>query len=187
MGAPPPGSAPRGGGGGGTSIMYIGYVPRKRPTFLTLNFSSRAYHFHKWRKCFAPEHHHFAFLPLRRPSFSKFLYIQARSSPAHGLLSAASLNKKHSGSAPGLAAGQSTSQTRQTKVSSGDPNFHARDRPGTPHFHARAHSRAPNFHLTVAHIYQNVGWDPPLRKIIIRLLPFHRSSFRMQKMQEQRG
>ena len=43
----------------------------------------------------------------------------------HGRLTAASMNTKRSGSAPGLAAGQSASQTRPT-VSSGDPHFHAR-------------------------------------------------------------
>ena len=45
-----------GGGGGGTLYVYM-YVPRERPSLLTLNFCSSAYHFHKWQKCFVQEHH----------------------------------------------------------------------------------------------------------------------------------
>ena len=38
-----------GGGGGGTSyVLDIRYVPLERPLFLTLNFCSGAYHFHKF-------------------------------------------------------------------------------------------------------------------------------------------
>ena len=76
-------------GGGSTSIyVHIGYVPLERPPFSALNFRSRAYHFHKWHK--NPELRSIIilqFLPLRRPSISKFLHLQAVSSlPAAGLL-----------------------------------------------------------------------------------------------------
>ena len=53
---------PGGGGGGAFHICtHIEYVPRKDPHFQPLNFHSGAYHFHKWQKYSAPEHHHITF------------------------------------------------------------------------------------------------------------------------------
>ena len=70
------------------------------------------------------------------------------------LLTAPSTNAKGLGSAPGLAAGDSASQTHRT-VTYGDPHFHAGARSVAQHFHARARSRAPHFHSAAAHTYQN--------------------------------
>ena len=57
--------------------MYIEYVPCKRPPFLALNFHSRAYHIHRWQNIPLRSITILYFLPLRRPSFSKFLYLPA--------------------------------------------------------------------------------------------------------------
>ena len=96
--------------------MHIGHVPRERPPFAALNFRSRSISFSpkkKWqkkkkKKKIAPEHHHFTFvLPLRRPSFSKFLYRKRNFKPfitaAHGRPTAASPNAKRSGQRSGVS------------------------------------------------------------------------------------
>ena len=107
--------APGGGGGGGYFhiCMHIGYVPpRERPPLSTLNFRSGAYHFHKWPTNPVWSITTLHFLPFRRPSFSTFLECQ----PLHCFPRPAQ---------PGLAAGQSASQTRPG--SSGDPHFHVQN------------------------------------------------------------
>ena len=123
-----------GGGGAGHFHMHIRYVPRERPPFSALNFHSGAYHFHKYsQKYYAPEHHHFSckadFKNCCRSGDHHFqnLFTFKPFIAVHGLLTAAS-----SASSPGLAAGQSASQTRPsmgnacaffTISSSGDPPF----------------------------------------------------------------
>ena len=96
--------------------MHIRYVQRKRPPFSTLNFRSRAYHFHKWHQKKNPlwSITILHFLPLQRPSFSKCLYLQAihhRPRPAY----CSQPECKAFGQCPRVTAGQSASQTRPTK------------------------------------------------------------------------
>ena len=91
-------------------------MPRERPPFSALNFRSGAYHFHKWPKnpvrsitvllffCRSGDHHVQNFF-----NFNPFTASHGRLSPR-----------------PGLAVGQSSSQTRPSR-SSGDPHFHAQN------------------------------------------------------------
>ena len=110
-------------------MHIIRYVPRERPPFSAL----KSYHFHKWQKYSAPEHHNFTFLPFRRPSFSKFLNVQAFLSspprPAYCM---------------GLAAGQSASQTRPT-VSSETPPLSRSSSLRSPHFSLCLGTYIPKF------------------------------------------
>ena len=111
--------------------------------------------------------------PLRGISFSQMIKIFRSGDHHFRNVQAGSPNAKRSGSAPGLAAGQSARQTDPT-VSSGDPmhlnarglsgspQFHARRRYGAPHFHARARSGATHFSLCRGtYTYQNFGAGAP--------------------------
>ena len=133
---------PGGGGGGGgfnTSIcMHIGYVPRERPSVFSpkflfrsiISFSHKNYD-KQIRSGASPFYifcrsgdHHF-------PNFFNFNPFTA----SHGRLS---LNAKRVRQRPGLAAGQSASQTRPN--SSGDPHFHAQN--GSSSFRSPTFSRS---------------------------------------------
>ena len=74
-------------GGGGTSMCILGMCHARDPHFQSKISASEHIIFTNDNKS-APAHHHFTFcfLPLRRPSFSKFLYLQAvhrRPQPAY--------------------------------------------------------------------------------------------------------
>ena len=73
------GTAPPPRGGGGYILPYNAYwvcAAGKTP-ILSPKFPLRSISFSQMTKYSAPEHHHFTFLPFRRPSFSKFLCVQA--------------------------------------------------------------------------------------------------------------
>ena len=120
-----------------TSIMHIVYMPRERPPFSALNFRAGAYHFHKWPKYSAPEHHHLIFFCRSGDHHFRNLFTFKSFIAAHGWITAASPNAKRSGSAPGLAS--------YITVSSGDAHFHARARSGTPHFSLCRGTYLPKF------------------------------------------
>ena len=98
------------GGGGHFHIICVLGMSRARPPFSSLNFRSRVYHFQSISPFFSCKAD-FTFFAAPETVIFK---ISSRSShwfiAAHGRLTAA----KRSGSAPGLAAGQSASQTRPT-------------------------------------------------------------------------
>ena len=132
-------------------------MPHERPPIFSPKFPLRSISFSQMTKIFrsgasltifsCKADFTLSFLPLRRPSFSKFLNVQAI----------------HRRQRPGVSDRQSASQTRLTKLSSrGDPYFHARACSGAPHFHARAAPEPPPPFLSVAaaHTYQNVGRVP---------------------------
>ena len=93
----------------------------------------------------APEHHHnLEFLPLRRPSFSTFLYLQAVSSPP----TAGLLQPARARSVPPALRGPSRPECRQTRPTKSAPettNFTLESAP-EPH-NALGHI----FHFAVAH------------------------------------
>ena len=96
------------------------------------------------------------FLPLRRPSLSKFSYTfkPFRRVAAHGRFTAASPNAKSSPSAPGYSRPECQPDACY-KSAPETPNSHARSRSRAPHFHARAAPEPPPppfFTLAVAHI-----------------------------------
>ena len=128
----------RGGGGGGTSI----YVPRERPPFSALNFCSGA-------SPFLAARHSLHFLPLRRPSLSKYIYVQA----IHGRPQPAYCSQPEwfvFGQRPGVSGRPECQPNASCKVSSGDPYFHARAHSAVLHFHAQVRSGAhppPQFSL----------------------------------------
>ena len=128
-------------GGGGGALPYAYWVCAARETpFSSLNFRSGAYHFHKLQKNPLRIIIILHFLPLRRPSFSKFLYrkeISSHSSPpTAGLLQRSGVSGR-----PECQTDASYSQFRTFS------HFYARARSGAPHFHAQARSRAPHFSL----------------------------------------
>ena len=140
--------------------MYASWVcpPRERRPFSSLNFRSGAANDSPKKKS-APEHHHFTFFAVPETIIFNISLISTRSSPPTAGLPSTSSNAKRSGSAPGLAAGQSASQTHPP-VSSGDPHFHARARSEAPHFHARGRSRPPPPHVSLCrgiYLYQTLG------------------------------
>ena len=79
-----------------------------------------------------PEHHHFTFLAVPETIIFKISLISSRSSPP----TAGSARTQSVRQRPGLAAGQSASQTRHG--SSGDPHFHAQN--GSSSFRSPAFS-----------------------------------------------
>ena len=136
----------RGGGGGGYFHMYVYWVCAAWETpIFSPKFPIRSISFSQMTKKAAPEHHHF-FCRSGNHHKKKNLFNFNPFIAVHGRLTAASPNAKHSGSAAGLAAGQSASQTRPI-VSSRDPHFQARAHSKAPHFHVQALSGAPHFSL----------------------------------------
>ena len=131
--------SPRGGGGGHFHICsyWVGAI-WETPIF-SPKFPLQSISFSQMAKKSAPEHHHFTYLPLRRTSFSKFLYLQAVPSPP----TAGSLAAN-----PGVTASQSAGQTHPTS------QFR---RGADPHFTLKPAPEPPIFHFAVAHTYQNVG------------------------------
>ena len=135
----------RGGGGGGTSIYMciLGMCCARDPgPFSALNFRSGAHHFHKWASPILAARQILHVLPLRRPSFSKFLYVQA----VH---------------CPGLAAGQSASQTCPTKSVPETLIFTLELTPEPCIFTLEPAPEPPIFHFATVHTYQNVGCPLP--------------------------
>ena len=114
---------PSGGGGGGglPYVCILGMCRARDPhAFPALNFRSGAYNFHKRQKYPLRSITILHFLPLRRPSFSKFRYVQAiHSRPPQR---------------PGVSDRPDLPARRVLQVSSEDPHFHARTRSGAPHF-----------------------------------------------------
>ena len=134
-------------------------MPRERPPFSALTFRSGAYHFHKWQKYSAPKYHHFTFLPFRRPSFSKFLYVQAvyrRPRPAY----CSQPERKAFGQRPWVSGrpecqpDASYSQFRRPPLSRSCPLR-------SPAFSRTSSVRSPHFLFVAAHTFQNLGWLPP--------------------------
>ena len=96
--------------------MHIRYVPCERSPFSALNCCSRlqSISFSQMTKNPLQSITVLHFLPVQRPSFSNFLYLQALHRcprPAY----CSQPESKCSGSAQGVTAGQSASQTRPTK------------------------------------------------------------------------
>ena len=159
--------------------MHIGYVPREIPPFSALNFRSGAYHFHK-----LPNNpfrsitilHFWRILPFRRPSFSKFPRENCFNfNPFIATAGSAGTQSVRQRRGPGLAAGQSASQTRPG--SSGNTHFHAQN--GSSSFQSPEFSSSKRlklvpepriftldrelvpepgsiFHFAAAHTYQNL-------------------------------
>ena len=120
--------------------MYAYWVCAAREiTIFSPKFPFRSISFSQMTK--KSGHHHFTF-------FFKTYLISTRSPPPM----AGSARTQSVRQRPGLAAGQSASQTRPGSS-------------GAPHFHARPWSSFPSpgrfFHFAAAHTYQNLGWVPP--------------------------
>ena len=109
------------------------------------------------------------FLPFQRPSFSKFLYLQAvPSPPTAGLLRPARTRSFRPAS-----RGYSRPECQPTRPTSRlqRPQFHARAPSRALHFHARAAPEPPIFLFAVAHTYQNVGRVPPAPRVTSHCQP----------------
>ena len=106
------------GGGEYFHNAYWVCAARETPIF-SPKFRSGAYHFHKLTKKSGPEHHRFTFFAVPETIMFNISLSATRSSPP----TAGSARTQSVRQRPGLAAGQSASQTRPD--SSGDPHFHA--------------------------------------------------------------
>ena len=147
-------------------------MPRERPQFLTLNFRSGAYHFHRWRKFSFPEQKVkiFSFQPgfyifavpetivFNTHSVQAIILIVHYSSTPPDSSQSASPTTIHaqrmrificSSIDPAPLPYSNKVSSRVSSISSGDP-----------HFHARASSGAPMFDFAVAHTCHNEGYTP---------------------------
>ena len=158
----------------GSTSMHIRYVPRERPPFLPLNFSSGAYHFHRWQKFPLRRITVLHFLPLRRPTFSKFLYIQAVPCRARSAYCSPP-ERKEFGQQPGVSGRPDASYSQFQS-----PHCHAWARSGALHFHPRARSGTPPFFTLPRHIPSKIwgesgglnlihAWEKLKRKFCIKL------------------
>ena len=164
-------------GGGVLPYMHIGYVPRERPPFSTLNsdpehiiftnfekFRSGASPFYSF--CRSGDHNFRNFAAhgrLIQPSGASSLQEPRTFTPPRARATWARSVAVHFSrcrGAPGLAAGQNASQTRLS-VRSGDPQFHTRApraRSRIPHFHARAPKDRPG----AQHFTLELDQEPPI-------------------------
>ena len=149
---PPPPPPPPGGGG----RHFHPYMLHERPPFSVLNSLLKHIIFTNDKIYSAPEHHHFTFLPFRRPSFSKFLYVQA----IHRC------ERKAFGQRPGVSSRpECQPDVSYTTVSSEDPPLSRSSSLWSPRSFtlelAPEPPPPPIFHFAVAHTYQTLGWVPP--------------------------